>query len=73
MSVFGTFPVKRYYCNCSLLGTSDAFNLLQYAMHNFYFYHCLFGLASRDLQRSKMSPHVFSERFQSDIIMIDHF
>ena len=37
----------RYYRDRSLLGTLDASNVLQYATGNFYYYHCLFGLASR--------------------------
>ena len=42
-----------YHRDWLLLGMLDASNLLQYAIHNFYSYHCLFGLASRGLQRPR--------------------
>ena len=38
--------VIDHFLACCLLGAS---NLLQYAIRNFYFYHCLSGLASRGL------------------------
>ena len=56
---FGMSP-ERYYRDVSLLSPSDASNLLQYAIHNFYSDYCLFGLASGGLWRSpeaKMSPN----------------
>ena len=55
---FWMFP-EWYYRNGSLLGTLNASNLLQYAIHRFYFYHYVFGLASTGLQtpEAQMSPH----------------
>jgi hypothetical protein len=57
--VFGMSP-ERYYRDWSLLRPLDASNLLQHVIHNLYSYHCLFGLASRDLQspqQAQMSPN----------------
>ena len=59
ISVFRMSPV-RYYRDRSLLASLDASNLLQYATHNFWSYHCLFGLAPTGLQRppeAQMSPN----------------
>ena len=50
MSDFGTSP-ERNHRDLSLLVLLNTSNLLQYAIRNFYSYHCLFGLASRGLQR----------------------
>ena len=41
------------------VGSFDASNLLQYAIHNYYSYHCLYGSASRGLHRlpeAQLSP-----------------
>ena len=62
-----------YYREWLLLGMLDASNLLQYAIHNFYSYHCLFGLASRGLQRPRWAQISVFGMSQRDIIVIDHY
>ena len=48
-SVFSGCP-RAILSSKVLLGTLDASNVLQYAVHNFYSYHCLFDQASRSHQ-----------------------
>ena len=63
-SVFRDAP-RVIYRDVSLLSSSDASNLLQYAMHNVYSDHCLFVLASRGLWRSPEAHDGFGSKSSS--------